>query len=1091
MYSAASPSPRAGSTTNLKITKDAEGNITNNEVTSGYTLSAPQTTDLSSLYTLKFTDPKTEDGTEVYNLIVYIEFDSDDTKYAPFTFTCDKLSTQGYAPPVYFNGEFKDKDPGAKINGVYTDYHYVPICGSEEGLTIRKNTDVVMHVYGNDYITIEKCNSRNVYTNLLFTVTDDNGDNQASFRYYNGRVYDKQGNYDDYVKNLAVTYGNASGNYSENKINQHVAFTLTVPEDGLKINMKVVDTYVPVVVNQYVISDDGTRRLATADDGFTAAITKKSNSSGTDAYKYKFFTQSYAEDYYSKLADNTAFCDSFTVTGGTEKHNMLMESSYTGGYVSASPVEGYMVASIDARTTNCDGVEQTDFNVNYYNSAYAYKAGTDYSNKLITASFFGNVQRSQQLVINIYYAKKTTVTFKQVVADSQVNTSSGTELAWAELSNPNTLDDGLTAFIETDESGMFNSGNPLRQLDGMTGYYSRAMIIRGSNKTSADTSVDPYEYTWLSKYYTNPSTPDPEDPSNPDEALVTLTQFARANNNAYQSTTDGTATMRVTDGTSFMLSGDETAASLTVPNEPETGVSEPSVTGRTYIGKKVKVSVQAPENYYVSKVEAVSSGGANTVSSDSNGDYIVNINSGIVNINVYYAMPQITFSTNNTAQTGKGTVFIDGEEIISEHEYMDKALVKQGETKTLLIRPNKYTDSHGEEKNYSVAYILMGTSRNNMKLIDSNAISTNETTGEITVTLANISSDYDLHIQFAGEEEIKTAMLIVSHHIKLTGEYQDCDADNHGTVVTTGTLSGVDKPLRDSTEAEVENLTLTEDASISGFAVKGTQLSFAVTPPKHYIYFNNSDIATGERIEESELDDISDYQAERYYNELFTIEAPATDNSGSKFLYWKATDVVDGEKVEGTEKAVCYTAYYSYRVTKDLFIEPVYEDGENNWDITLSNAIYSREQFTDSEGANKQDNVYSDLLISVLTPDQSLIKDKDVQFGIVLEKADDGNYPGKNTEAIEMLFADKLPESGKVTSAVRNDNTYYIYDKTDLAASMTNMNRIDYYIRFANTERLRGYKFNAYVYLIVDGTVIVSRDVSELCIDECGTRVYE
>lgn len=506
VYSAASPSPRAGSMTNLKITKDAEGNITNNEVTSGYTLSAPQTTDLSSLYTLKFTDPKTEDGTEVYNLIVYIEFDSDDTKYAPFTFTCDKLSTQGYAPPVYFNGEFKDKDPGAKINGVYTDYHYVPICGSEEGLTIRKNTDVVMRVYGNDYITIEKCNSRNVYTNLLFTVTDDNGDNQASFRYYNGRVYDKQGNYDDYVKNLAVTYGNASGNYSENKINQHVAFTLTVPEDGLKINMKVVDTYVPVVVNQYVISDDGTRRLATADDGFTAAITKKSNSSGTDAYKYKFFTQSYAEDYYSKLADNTAFCDSFTVTGGTEKHNMLMESSYTGGYVSASPVEGYMVASIDARTTNCDGVEQTDFNVNYYNSAYAYKAGTDYSNKLITASFFGNVQRSQQLVINIYYAKKTTVTFKQVVADSQVNTSSGTELAWAELSNPNTLDDGLTAFIETDESGMFNSGNPLRQLDGMTGYYSRAMIIRGSNKTSADTSVDPYEYTWLSKYYTNRGT---------------------------------------------------------------------------------------------------------------------------------------------------------------------------------------------------------------------------------------------------------------------------------------------------------------------------------------------------------------------------------------------------------------------------------------------------------------------------------------------------------------------------------------------------------------------------------------------------------
>ena len=134
-------------------------------------------------------------------------------------------------------------------------------------------------------------------------------------------------------------------------------------------------------------------------------------------------------------------------------------------------------------------------------------------------------------------------------------------------------------------------------------------------------------------------------------------------------------------------------------------------------------------------------------------------------------------------------------------------------------------------------------------------------------------------------------LLVISHHIKLTGEYQDCDADNHGTVVTTGPLSGVDMPLRDSTEAEVENLTLTE--------------------------------------------------------------------------------------------------------------------------------------------------------------------------------------------------------SGKVTSVDKNDNSYFVYDKTDLAASMTNMNRIDYYIRFANSERLRGYKFNAYVYLIVDGTIIVSKEVSAICIDECGTGVYE
>ena len=505
VYSAESPAPRQGSTYNLRITRDSENTITNKEVVSGYTLSEPETDGSSSAYTLRFTDPRDEDGTEVYNLIVYVEFDSDDTQYAPFTFTCDQLSTGKYAPPVYFTGEFKDKDPGAKINGVYTNYTYVPHCGSEEGLKARKNTDVVMDIYSNDYIFVEKCNSRNAYTNLLFTITDDNGENQASFRYYNGQVYDKQGSYNDYVKSLVVTYGKPNGDYAADKINQHPAFTLTVPESGLKINMKVVDTYVPIIVNQYVIADDGTRRLATAGDGFTAKITKSSYSTSTDAYKYKYFTKTYAEDYYATLSDNTAFCDDFTVTGGTEKHNMLMEASYAGGSVTATPASGYMLASVDARTLNCDGVEQTGFDSNY-NSAYAYRASRAYDSRTNCVRFTDNIPRCQQLVINIYYAKKTTVSVKQIVTDSQVNTSSSTELAWMELSNPNTLDDGLTAFIETDESGVLNSSYPLRHLNGMTGYYYDAIRIRGTNKTSADTSVDPYEYTWLSKYYTNRGT---------------------------------------------------------------------------------------------------------------------------------------------------------------------------------------------------------------------------------------------------------------------------------------------------------------------------------------------------------------------------------------------------------------------------------------------------------------------------------------------------------------------------------------------------------------------------------------------------------
>ena len=280
------------------------------------------------------------------------------------------------------------------------------------------------------------------------------------------------------------------------------------------------------------------------------------------------------------------------------------------------------------------------------------------------------------------------------------------------------------------------------------------------------------------------------------------------------------------------------------------------------------------------------------------------------------------------------------------------------------------------------------------------------------------------------------------------------------------------------------------DTAVTDPAQHTTVVTATQTAPLRFIYFDNRDIATGERIEESDSD-ISVFKAERYYNELFTIEAPETDG-GRKFLYWRATDVIDGEKVEGTEKAVCYTAYYSYRVTKDLFVEPVYEEGENDWYITLGRAEYSREQYTDSEGDNKQDYVYSDFLISILTPDQSLVTDKNVQFGMVLERLDDdSDYPAAETAVAQQLISGVTPDSGAVSSVSKDGKTYYIYDQTNLAASLTNMNRIDYYIKFGNTERLRGYKFNAYAYLIVDGRVIVSRDVSMLCIDECGTRIYE
>ena len=620
------------------------------------------------------------------------------------------------------------------------------------------------------------------------------------------------------------------------------------------------------------------------------------------------------------------------------------------------------------------------------------------------------------------------------------------------------------------------------------------------------------------------------------------------------------------------------------------------------------LKVTPPENYIVSKLEVLTSSGSTyTVNKNKNNVYEIKLSDGIININVYYSQPLVTISTNNTAAVPKGTVDVDGSTVITGTQFMNSTLVNSGDSKKVVITPLTYEDAEGNTQKYHVSYILKGNSRNSMILMEPGAYSADEETGVITINLDNISDDVDMHIQFEGAAEEKTALLIVSHHIKIGDEYED---SIYGEVITEGTLLGTDKPIRLIDGTPCSEFTLTTDSSVTTTVLKGTKLDFNVTPPENFsvdkiegrfasatdadyaenltftkdgskytldnampdsgvvfvdvyygverykvtydgngntagevptdekeylkneqatvlgkntlekenykflgwskdqssttaeyaegekltvtedvrlyavweemptvklvykytdrfnmqkqyvvvthltqaeiennntpsaetlkknapyitdlfktcvwdtenavtangvteilakqenytykIYFSAGTPGEQERIYDSGSMLAGSRYVEKKFNQCFDITAEK-ENEGVPFKYWVASDVDDsGSIIPGTEKIVCYTEKYNYRVTKNLSIRPVYENSTKDWAVTLGKPLYTREQYTDEEGNGKKDYVYSDYLISIFQPenrmlDEMLASGAKVQFGVILDSDTSITYDG-------------------------------------------------------------------------------------------------
>ncbi|MGN0442840.1 MAG: SpaA isopeptide-forming pilin-related protein [Acutalibacteraceae bacterium] len=385
-----------------------------------------------------------------------------------------------------------------------------------------------------------------------------------------------------------------------------------------------------------------------------------------------------------------------------------------------------------------------------------------------------------------------------------------------------------------------------REVNGITKYYYwyQATPVYESS-TPIDNTMD-FEIAFTTEK--PPVNPNP--PSKPTEAKVTVTQFERTSNTGYVETTNGKTVVSLANSSEkFTYNGSE-VSSFEVPVDAGSGVLLSSASALTKTGQTVVLDVTPPDKYIVSKVEVITDSGTAYTATSKNGVYKIAVNSGIVNINVYFSQPLVTISTNNTASDAKGTVAIGGSEIIGANEFMDSTLVNAGDSKTLVVSPLNYTKD-GVEYQYHVSYVLMGNERNNMSLIDPALISTDPDTGVSTITLGNISGDVDIHIQFAGEGEEQTALLVVSHHIKISDEYED---SVYGKVITTGTLTGNDAPIYLSGEP-CSSFTLTDQKTLTTTVVAGTSLDFDVTPPDNYEVdkiegtFTSSDqSATGEAL---------------------------------------------------------------------------------------------------------------------------------------------------------------------------------------------------------------------------------------------------
>lgn len=207
------------------------------------------------------------------------------------------------------------------------------------------------------------------------------------------------------------------------------------------------------------------------------------------------------------------------------------------------------------------------------------------------------------------------------------------------------------------------------------------------------------------------------------------------------------------------------------------------------------------------------------------------------------------------------------------------------------------------------------------------------------------------------------------------------------------------------------------------------------------------------------------------------------------FSYW----LVQVKSEDGTlrEVAKCYSTEFNLRIVDDYIITAKYGETIEN-SVTIAEPVYSHEVYTDANG-KEYDYLYADFLVAYMTADGnvSLKDNSNYKTGIILEVdttdvlSDDEKSTGFNPSAHEKtdMSNDQLKTVATTISNNRylkvDGSTTYLYNYIIDNSKYNNYNRLDYIVKFANTEgwQNRVIKAYYYVYDISADTLTVSDPV--------------
>lgn len=219
------------------------------------------------------------------------------------------------------------------------------------------------------------------------------------------------------------------------------------------------------------------------------------------------------------------------------------------------------------------------------------------------------------------------------------------------------------------------------------------------------------------------------------------------------------------------------------------------------------------------------------------------------------------------------------------------------------------------------------------------------------------------------------------------------------------------------------------------------------------------------------------------------VNAPEANDDNQPFSYWLVEE-------NGVEVARCYSRVFNLKIAGDYTITAIY--GMTGDSLTITDAIYSREQFTNDDGTVTTDYLYADFIVAYMPSDGILLNGvygTEYTTGIIIEydryiKVDVEDQAGNTlTEDQKIKYADDQLLSAdtiKEFAVSGNKNQQYDTDNDGTKnralinytidnSKYNNKNRLDYYIRYKNTAANRQYVFRAYYYVITpDGEVLVT-----------------